>query len=361
MSRDSFNDSIIMNNMGGGSAPNIELDLEPQDVIDTEFVEQVPPKKSRKKLILALSIAGVVIGGAAALQFPQVHALLEGNNQKLDLAALSGVEAGPTTAGNPFAMPEAAAPQQAVVADQLPVAPAPAAVMPDSAPQQTAVAEAAPAAPQPAQVIAETAAEAELLAAAAGGEPATAEAIAAAPVQQVPQPQPAPQAVTEAPVAAPVQAAVPTPAPAPAPAPAPVATPAPVRAQPAPATVAPVAKVAKPAEAAAVKPAIETKKAPPAEPKKAAAPAPRKTETAQRTKPAEPSSKEPETVRDVMVVTASQIGLRAFTDGQLVVSTGGRDAAYRVHDLLPSGERIERIDPVAMTVITDRSVIRVKP
>ncbi|ENO79177.1 hypothetical protein [Thauera sp. 63] len=359
MSRDSFNDSIIMNNMGGGSAPNIELDLEPQDVIDTEFVEQVPPKKSRKKLILALSIAGVVIGGAAALQFPQVHALLEGNNQKLDLAALSGVEAGPTTAGNPFATPEAAAPQQAVVADQLPVAPAPAAVMPDSASQQTAVAEAAPAAPQPAPVIAETAAEAELLAAAAGGEPATAEAIAPAPVQQVQQPQPASQAVTDVPVVAPVQAAVPTPALAPAPAP--VATPAPVSSQPAPAPVAPIAKVAKAAEPAAVKPAVETKKVPPAEPKKASAPAPRKTETAQRTKSAEPSSKEPETVRDVMVVTASQIGLRAFTDGQLVVSTGGRDAAYRVHDLLPSGERIERIDPVAMTVITDRSVIRVKP
>ena len=125
MSRDSFNDSIIMNNMGGGSAPNIELDLEPQDVIDTEFVEQVPPKKSRKKLFLALALAGVVIGGVAALQFPQVHALLEGNNQQLDLAALSGVEGGQTTTGNPFAMPEASAPQQAVVAAQPAAAPAP--------------------------------------------------------------------------------------------------------------------------------------------------------------------------------------------------------------------------------------------
>lgn len=350
MSRDSFNDSIIMNNMGGGSAPNIELDLEPQDVIDTEFVEQVPPKKSRKKLFLALALAGVVIGGVAALQFPQVHALLEGNNQKLDLAALSGVEGGSTTAGNPFAMPEASAPQQDVVAAQLPAAPAPSAVLPDAATPQPAVVEAATSAPQPAPVALEDAAEAELLAAAAGSEPVAA---APAPVQQVQQPQPAPQVVTETPVPAPVQAAVP--------APAPDASPAPVSAQPVVAPVAPVAKVATPVAPASVKPAIETKKAPPAEPKKASAPAPRKNETAQRTKPAEPSSKEPETVRDVMVVTASQIGLRAFTDGQLVVSTGGRDAAYRVHDLLPSGERIERIDPVAMTVITDRSVIRVKP
>ena len=355
MSRDSFNDSIIMNNMGGGSAPNIELDLEPQDVIDTEFVEQVPPKKSRKKLFLALALAGVVIGGVAALQFPQVHALLEGNNQQLDLAALSGVEGGQTTTGNPFAMPEASAPQQAVVAAQLPTAPATSAVLPDAAAPQPAVVEAATSAPQPAPVAVEAGAEAELLAAAAGSEPVAAAPIAPAPVQQVQQPQPAPKVVTEAPVAAPVQAAVPAPAPAPA------ASPAPVSAQPAAAPVAPVAKVAKPVEPTAVKPAVETKKVPPAEPKKAAAPAPRKTETAQRTKPAEPSSKEPETVRDVMVVTASQIGLRAFTDGQLVVSTGGRDAAYRVHDLLPSGERIERIDPVAMTVITDRSVIRVKP
>ena len=350
MSRDSFNDSIIMNNMGGGSAPNIELDLEPQDVIDTEFVEQVPPKKSRKKLFLALALAGVVIGGVAALQFPQVHAFLEGNNQKLDLAALSGVEGGSTTAGNPFAMPEASAPQQDVVAAQLPAAPAPSAVLPDAATPQPAVVEAATSAPQPAPVALEDAAEAELLAAAAGSEPVAA---AQAPVQEVQQPQPAPQVVTETPVPAPVQAAVP--------APAPDASPAPVSAQPAVAPVAPVAKVATPVAPASVKPAIETKKAPPAEPKKASAPAPRKNETAQRTKPAEPSSKEPETVRDVMVVTASQIGLRAFTDGQLVVSTGGRDAAYRVHDLLPSGERIERIDPVAMTVITDRSVIRVKP
>ena len=355
MSRDSFNDSIIMNNMGGGSAPNIELDLEPQDVIDTEFVEQVPPKKSRKKLFLALALAGVVIGGVAALQFPQVHALLEGNNQQLDLAALSGVEGGQTTTGNPFAMPEASAPQQAVVAAQPAAAPAPSAVLPDAAAPQPAVVEAATSAPQPAPVAVEAGAEAELLAAAAGSEPVAAAPIAPAPVQQVQQPQPAPKVVTEAPVAAPVQAAVPAPAPAPA------ASPAPVSAQPAAAPVAPVAKVATPVAPASVKPAIETKKAPPAEPKKASAPAPRKNETAQRTKPAEPSSKEPETVRDVMVVTASQIGLRAFTDGQLVVSTGGRDAAYRVHDLLPSGERIERIDPVAMTVITDRSVIRVKP
>ncbi|MGE0014335.1 MAG: hypothetical protein AB7S62_19145, partial [Azoarcus sp.] len=310
---------------------------------------------SRKKLFLALALAGVVIGGVAALQFPQVHALLEGNNQQLDLAALSGVEGGQTTTGNPFAMPEASAPQQAVVAAQPAAAPAPSAVLPDAAAPQPAVVEAATSAPQPAPVAVEAGAEAELLAAAAGSEPVAAAPIAPAPVQQVQQPQPAPKVVTEAPVAAPVQAAVPAPAPAPA------ASPAPVSAQPAAAPVAPVAKVAKPVEPTAVKPAVETKKVPPAEPKKAAAPAPRKTETAQRTKPAEPSSKEPETVRDVMVVTASQIGLRAFTDGQLVVSTGGRDAAYRVHDLLPSGERIERIDPVAMTVITDRSVIRVKP
>lgn len=343
MSRDGFNDSIIMNNMGGSSAPNIELDLEPQDVIDTEFVEQLPPKKSRKKLFLALALAGVVISGVAALQFPQVHALLEGNNQKLDLAVLSGLEGGPNTAGNPFALPEAAVPQQAVTAVQLPVDPVQTEAMPDSAPPQVAVA----AAPQSALVAGEIGAEAELLAVAAGGEPVAAESIVSAPVQQVQQMQPAPQAVIEAPVVAPVQAAV--------------SAPAPISAQPAPAPAASVPKVDKPVEPEAINPTIETKKAPPAETKKASAPVQRKTETAQRSKPSEPSSKEPETVRDVMVVTASQIGLRAFTDGQLVVSTGGRDAAYRVHDLLPSGERIERIDAVAMTVITDRSVIRVKP
>ena len=64
--RAAFNDSIIMGNVGAdGHSNNIELDLAPQDIIDTELVDTPPPKKSRKKLYLALAIAGRARGWLA--------------------------------------------------------------------------------------------------------------------------------------------------------------------------------------------------------------------------------------------------------------------------------------------------------
>lgn len=69
---------------------------------------------------------------------------------------------------------------------------------------------------------------------------------------------------------------------------------------------------------------------------------------------------EDEKIRSVMNVTAAQIGLRELTTERIVVKVSGTDLQFRVSDVLPSGERIEKIDPVAMAVITDRSVIRVR-
>ena len=334
--RDAFNDSIIMGNVGAdGHSNNIELDLAPQDIIDTEFVDTPPPKKSRKKLYLALAIAGVVLAGGLLTQLSSVQRMLGAPAKPADMAAIEAQE--PIISGNPFAaMPDAG---------KVPAAVLPAAVEREGVPVDApplvadsgngsaedrllaqnpgAATEQAPpnlndSLPNVPGAQVTTQADAAAAAAKAAEEKAAAEKVAAekaaaekAKAEQAEKERLAQEKAKQE------------------------------KAEKEKAEKARIAKE-RAAKLAAEKRAAERRAA-------AAEEKQDKSQQAQK-----------EVVREVMTVTAEQIGLRAFTQGQLVVNSGGQDATYRVNDRLPSGERIERIDAVAMTVVTDRSVIRVK-
>lgn len=334
--RDAFNDSIIMGNVGAdGHSNNIELDLAPQDIIDTEFVDTPPPKKSRKKLYLALAIAGVVLAGGLLTQLSSVQRMLGAPAKPADMAAIEAQE--PIISGNPFAaMPDAGK--------------VPAAVLPAAVEQAIAPVEA----PPPVAATGNGSAEDRLLAQSPG---AATEQVAPRLNDNLPD-VPGAQVTTRADAAAAAAKAAEEKAAAEK-----------VAAEKAAAEKAKAEQAEKErlAQEKAEQEKAEKEKAEKARiaKERAAKLAAEKRAAERRAAAAEEKQDksqqaQKEVVREVMTVTAEQIGLRAFTQGQLVVNSGGQDATYRVNDRLPSGERIERIDAVAMTVVTDRSVIRVK-
>lgn len=67
-----------------------------------------------------------------------------------------------------------------------------------------------------------------------------------------------------------------------------------------------------------------------------------------------------ETVRLITVVSTAQLGLERFAEDHIVVRNNGQKMVYHVDDRLPNGERIQRIEIASMTLITDRSLIRIK-
>ena len=319
--RDAFNDSIIMGNVGAdGHSNNIELDLAPQDIIDTEFVDTPPPKKSRKKLYLALAIAGVVLAGGLLTQLSSVQRMLGAPAKPADMAAIEAQE--PIISGNPFAaMPDAGK--------------VPAAVLPAAVEREVVSVDAPPLVADPGNGSAED----RLLAQNPGAATEQAPPNLNGSLPNVP----GAQVTTQANAAAAAAKAAEEKA------------------------KAEQAEKERLAQEKAEQEKAEKEKAEKARiaKERAAKLAAEKRATERRAAAAEEKQEksqqaQKEVVREVMTVTAEQIGLRAFTQGQLVVNSGGQDATYRVNDRLPSGERIERIDAVAMTVVTDRSVIRVK-
>lgn len=334
--RDAFNDSIIMGNVGAdGHSNNIELDLAPQDIIDTEFVDTPPPKKSRKKLYLALAIAGVVLAGGLLTQLSSVQRMLGAPAKPADMAAIEAQE--PIISGNPFAaMPDAGK--------------VPAAVLPAAVEQEGVPVDAQPLVADPGNGSAED----RLLA----QNPGAATEQAPPNLNDSLPNVPGAQVTTQADAAAAAAKAAEEKAAAEK-----------VAAEKAAAEKAKAEQAEKErlAQEKAEQEKAEKEKAEKARiaKERAAKLAAEKRAAERRAAAAEEKQEksqqaQKEVVREVMTVTAEQIGLRAFTQGQLVVNSGGQDATYRVNDRLPSGERIERIDAVAMTVVTDRSVIRVK-
>lgn len=334
--RDAFNDSIIMGNVGAdGHSNNIELDLAPQDIIDTEFVDTPPPKKSRKKLYLALAIAGVVLAGGLLTQLSSVQRMLGAPAKPADMAAIEAQE--PIISGNPFAaMPDAGK--------------VPAAVLPAAVEREVVSVDAPPLVADPGNGSAED----RLLAQNPGAATEQAPPNLNGSLPNVP----GAQVTTQANAAAAAAKAAEEKAAAEK-----------VAAEKAAAEKAKAEQAEKErlAQEKAEQEKAEKEKAEKARiaKERAAKLAAEKRATERRAAAAEEKQEksqqaQKEVVREVMTVTAEQIGLRAFTQGQLVVNSGGQDATYRVNDRLPSGERIERIDAVAMTVVTDRSVIRVK-
>lgn len=76
----------------------------------------------------------------------------------------------------------------------------------------------------------------------------------------------------------------------------------------------------------------------------------------------EPQEQEPEIVeqvRRVYTLRPDEIGLTAFNQDHLVLKGQHRNMKYGVSDVLPGGERIVRLDPASMTIVTDRSVVRI--
>lgn len=66
-------------------------------------------------------------------------------------------------------------------------------------------------------------------------------------------------------------------------------------------------------------------------------------------------------VKPLITVTANEIGLRSLTADTLVVAnaSSGSITRYRVGDYLPSGEKIRHIDSLALTIVTDKQIIRI--
>ena len=109
----------------------------------------------------------------------------------------------------------------------------------------------------------------------------------------------------------------------------------------------PVQKTAPPVKQPATKPITV---APKNEPKKPSA------ET-----PASGSSAGQGSVTPVITLSSAQMGVRSFSADSVVVQAAGGDVkSYRVGDSLPNGEKLQKLDPTTMTMVTDRRVIRIK-
>jgi hypothetical protein len=72
------------------------------------------------------------------------------------------------------------------------------------------------------------------------------------------------------------------------------------------------------------------------------------------------SGRASEAVKALTVVSPDQIGLELFAENHIMVNSKGTRMSFTVSDTLPNGEVIERIDLASMTLITDRSIIRIK-
>lgn len=377
-----INDSILNSNFGGGQGGSLDFELSPEEIIDTECVEvqsdaDAPARKTRKnRIVFAVAAALAVLGGVATQSDLALSWLDEGALSP-ELAFLEkprpslagdrvGVDSAPSLAPasapalNPFvaALPSTAAtsggvPDVAVAIQQQP------AVLPDdvhgtgvssnavtdptatgqnaagqgAATKVAQTSDSALRPPTPAVVAAQPAGAALV---------SNGSAVAIAPVSTS-------ATIANAAAAVPTSVAHPE-RPADAQATAQMGDGA-ERTQ----NVAHEQATAK----AATSPEVVQSTPPTRTVAKATPPL--------RRAPAVPENRRESTeapaekVRSVMLVTAAQIGLRELTSERLVVKVGSSDLQFRVSDVLPSGERIEKIDPIAMAVITDRSVIRVRP
>jgi len=129
------------------------------------------------------------------------------------------------------------------------------------------------------------------------------------------------------------------------------ATPAP---QAKPIAIAPAVKTIEPAKPKAVAPKeapVTTIKAQPVKPVQAQA----------KTIPHEEQSEQSESVKKMIITTPSRYGLRSVQPEGLIFEAKGtneKPLVALIGDVLPSGERLLKVDAKTNTIITDRSVIR---
>ena len=349
------NDFIVNDSMQAGihidadlGSPVPSVDIPDDQIIDADYAEPTTRKRLKTSQVLILgAVAVFAVGGVASI-------FVSPQPGQAPLAAVSQPPQAATT-------PEPAAKLPPGLADPDQVQP------PANLPGPVANAQGnvTPAATEPVVSPAAPAAVPTTLATAAAPAPIATNAIAPAPTSPaVPQvveakAQPAPVAPTSAnPVSAQIaeaqklspvtQPVVPATQPkAPSASPQTQATSKPSQPQ----ATLPVPAATKPASATANPQNAEKKTVPPA---KTVAPA--------QTKQVATTEREnsEEGIKRLVTTSAEAFGLQSIQEGAITLEGRRGNAPQRLHvgDRLPSGEQILRIDARSMTLVTDRSVIR---
>lgn len=337
------NDFIVGDNMQSGihingdlGSPVPSVDISDDQIIDADYsTDQKTGKRFKaSQIAILVAVAAFGVGGVASIFLPS----------------------SPTETSNPLAM--SLPPEQPVPAAEIKLPPG----LAESAPQPTSVAE-TPVAPTPpvepsTVAVPSVLASPEPIATPAPAQNAQATpSIPPAPVATInndvvakPQTESAPinPIASQVAEAQRLQAPTPTP-PASKPASAAVPTkPAPSQASVSPKSVTPAPAPKKESNAPiAAKPTVS----PPAKPK--AAP------TSERAHAEHDASEE--TIKRLVTTSADAFGLQSIQEGAITLESrrGSGSQRLQVGDRLPSGEQILRIDARSMTLVTDRSVIRI--
>ena len=337
------NDFIVGDNMQSGihingdlGSPVPSVDISDDQIIDADYsTDQKTGKRFKaSQIAILVAVAAFGAGGVASIFLPS----------------------SPTEASNPLAI--SLPPEQAAPAAEIKLPPG----LAESAPQPTSVAE-TPVAPTPPVEPSTVAVPSVLASPEPIATPAPAQNAQATPsippasvatinndVVAKPQTESAPinPIASQVAEAQRLQAPTPTP-PASKPASAVVPTkPAPAQASVTPKTVTPAPAPKKESNApVAAKPTVS----PPAKPK--AAP------TSERAHAEHDASEE--TIKRLVTTSADAFGLQSIQEGAITLESrrGSGSQRLQVGDRLPSGEQILRIDARSMTLVTDRSVIRI--
>lgn len=337
------NDFIVGDNMQSGihingdlGSPVPSVDISDDQIIDADYsTDQKTGKRFKaSQIAILVAVAAFGVGGVASIFLPS----------------------SPTETSNPLAM--SLPPEQPVPAAEIKLPPG----LAESAPQPTSVAE-TPVAPTPPVEPSTVAVPSVLASPEPIATPAPAQNAQATPsippasvatinndVVAKPQTESAPinPIASQVAEAQRLQAPTPTP-PASKPASAVVPTkPAPAQASVSPKTVTPAPAPKKESNAPiAAKPTVN----PPAKPK--AAP------TSERAHAEHDASEE--TIKRLVTISADAFGLQSIQEGAITLESrrGSGSQRLQVGDRLPSGEQILRIDARSMTLVTDRSVIRI--
>ena len=337
------NDFIVGDNMQSGihingdlGSPVPSVDISDDQIIDADYsTDQKTGKRFKaSQIAILVAVAAFGAGGVASIFLPS----------------------SPTGASNPLAI--SLPPEQAAPAAEIKLPPG----LAESAPQPTSVAE-TPVAPTPPVEPSTVAVPSVLASPEPIATPAPAQNAQATPsippasvatinndVVAKPQTESAPinPIASQVAEAQRLQAPTPTP-PASKPASAAVPTkPAPSQASDSPKSVTPAPAPKKESNAPiAAKPTVS----PPAKPK--AAP------TSERAHAEHDASEE--TIKRLVTTSADAFGLQSIQEGAITLESrrGSGSQRLQVGDRLPSGEQILRIDARSMTLVTDRSVIRI--
>lgn len=350
------NDFIVNDSMQAGihidadlGSPVPSVDIPDDQIIDADYAEPTTRKRLKTSQVLILgAVAVFAVGGVASIFV---------SPQTPDQAPVAAVSQPPQAATSPE--PAVKLPPGLADPDQV----QPPANLPG--PVANAQGNVTPAATEPVVSPAAQAAVPTTLATAAAPAPIATNVIAPAPTNPaVPQvveakAQPAPVAPTSAnPVSAQIaeaqklspvtQPVVPAAQPkAPPGSPQTQATSKPLQPQ----ATLPVPAATKPASATANPQNAEKKTVPPA---KTVAPA--------QTKQVATTEREnsEEGIKRLVTTSAEAFGLQSIQEGAITLEGRRGNAPQRLHvgDRLPSGEQILRIDARSMTLVTDRSVIR---